>query len=188
LKPILPSPRYLLVEEIEADILGNPLLEQQLFLLDCNLPLLEIQNNYPTLWQYLQIGEESGISSRYLCKHRTPWYSQENRSPTPFLCTYMGRTNSSRRKPFRFILNHSSAIATNVYLMLYPKPILNEAFSRQPSLKKDVWLALKNISDEALISGGRVYGGGLHKLEPKELGNMLIDLSSIAYIDNKLVY
>ena len=38
--------------------------------------------------------------------------------------------------------------------MLYPKPILNEAFSRQPSLKKDVWLALKNISDEALISGG----------------------------------
>ncbi|MGB3653943.1 MAG: N-6 DNA methylase [Rivularia sp. (in: cyanobacteria)] len=188
LKPILPSPRYLLVEEIEADILGNPLLEQQLFLLDCNLPLLEIQNNYPTLWQYLQIGEDSGISSRYLCKHRTPWYSQENRSPTPFLCTYMGRTNSSRRKPFRFMLNHSSAIATNVYLMLYPKPILNEAFSRQPSLKKDVWLALKNISDEALISGGRVYGGGLHKLEPKELGNVLVDLSSIAYIDNKLVY
>ena len=110
LKPILPSPRYLLVEEIETDILGNPLLEQQLFLLDCNLPLPEIQNNYPTLWQYLQIGEDSGISSRYLCKHRTPWYSQENRSPTPFLCTYMGRTNSSRRKLFRFILNHSMAL------------------------------------------------------------------------------
>lgn len=72
--------------------------------------------------------------------------------------------------------------------MLYPKPILNEAFSRQPSLKKDVWLALKNISDEALISGGRVYGGGLHKLEPKELGNVLVDLSPIASIDNKLVY
>lgn len=98
LKPILPSPRYLSVEEIEADILGNPLLEQQLFLLDCNLPLSEVRNNYPTLWQYLQIGEESSISSRYLCKHRTPWYSQENRPPTPFLCTYMGRTNSSRKK------------------------------------------------------------------------------------------
>ncbi|BAY81517.1 N-6 DNA methylase [Calothrix parasitica NIES-267] len=110
LKPILPSPRYLSVEEIETDILGNPLLEQQLFLLDCSLPLPEIQNNYPTLWQYLQIGEESGISSRYLCKHRTHWYSQENRPPTPFLCTYMGRTNSSRRKPFRFILNHSMAL------------------------------------------------------------------------------
>ena len=184
LKPILPSPRYLSVEEIEADILGNPLLEQQLFLLDCNLPLSEVQNKYPTLWQYLQIGEESGISSRYLCKHRTPWYSQENRPPTPFFCTYMGRTNSSRRKPFRFILNHSRAIATNVYLMLYPKHTLNKAFSHQPSLKKDVWLALKNISDEMLISGGRVYGGGLHKLEPKELGNIVVDLSSIG--DNLL--
>ena len=68
--------------------------------------------------------------------------------------------------------------------MLYPKPILNEAFSHQPSLKKDVWLALKNISDEMLISGGRVYGGGLHKLEPKELGNVVVDLSSIG--DNLL--
>ncbi|NJO59754.1 MAG: hypothetical protein HC836_16055 [Richelia sp. RM2_1_2] len=72
--------------------------------------------------------------------------------------------------------------------MLYPKTILNETFSHQPSLKKDVWFALKNISDEALISGGRVYGGGLHKLEPKELGNVLVDLSPIASIGNKLVY
>jgi adenine-specific DNA-methyltransferase len=176
LKPILPSPRYLLVDEIEADIFGNPLLEQQLFLLNCNLPLSEVQNNYPILWKYLQAGVESGISSRYLCKHRTPWYSQENRSPVPLLCTYMGRTNSSRGKPFRFILNNSNAIASNVYLMLYPKPVLVEALSHQPSLKRDIWHNLKKISDEALISGGRVYGGGLHKLEPKELGNMFIDL------------
>ncbi|BAY81516.1 hypothetical protein NIES267_09930 [Calothrix parasitica NIES-267] len=63
--------------------------------------------------------------------------------------------------------------------MLYAKHTLNKALSHQPSLKKDVWLALKNISDEALISGGRVYGGGLHKLEPKELGNVVVDLSSI---------
>lgn len=68
--------------------------------------------------------------------------------------------------------------------MLYPKPILNKALSHQPSLRKDVWLAFKNISDEMLISGGRVYGGGLHKLEPKELGNIVVDLSSIG--DNLL--
>lgn len=104
--------------------------------------------------------------------------SQENRSPSPYLCTYMGRTNSSRGKAFRFILNDSNAIAANVYLMLYPKPILADALSSQPSLKRDLWLSLNDISEEALISGGRVYGGGLHKLEPKELANMLVELAS----------
>jgi adenine-specific DNA-methyltransferase len=75
-------------------------------------------------------------------------------------------------------LNNSNAIAANVYLMLYPKPILADALLRQPSLKRDLWLNLNNISDEALISGGRVYGGGLHKLEPKELGNMFVEIAS----------
>lgn len=178
LKPILPSPRYLLVDEISADPLGNPILEQQLFLFNCNLPWSEIQNNYPTLWKYLQIGVESGISSRYLCKHRNPWYSQENRSPARYLCTYMGRTDSSRGKAFRFIWNNSHALAANVYLMLYPKPFLADALSCQPSLQRDLWLSLNDISQEALISGGRVYGGGLHKLEPKELGNMFVELAS----------
>ncbi len=184
LKPILPSPRYLLLDEISADAFGNPILEQQLFLLDCNLPVSEIENSYPTLWKYLQIGIESGIISRYLCKHRNPWYSQENRSPAPYLCTYMGRTDSSRGKAFRFILNNSNAIAANVYLMLYPKLILADALSRQPSLKRDLWLSLNNISEEALISGGRVYGGGLHKLEPKELGNVFVDIALNIPISN----
>lgn len=182
LKPILPSPRYLTVDEIQADNTGNPLLKQQLFLLDCNLPLSEVQTNYPTLYKYLQTGIDSGISSRYLCKHRNLWYSQENRSPAPYLCTYMGRVDTSRGKPFRFILNHSNAIVSNVYLMLYPKPILKEALMHQPSLLKEIWLTLNHIDSEALISSGRVYGGGLHKLEPKELGNAIINLPFLKYL------
>jgi hypothetical protein len=39
LKPILPSPKYLLVDKIEADTTGSPILEPQLFLLDCDLSL-----------------------------------------------------------------------------------------------------------------------------------------------------
>lgn len=170
LKPILPSPRYLTVDEIEADSVGNPVLERQLFLLSCHLLESEVMQNQ-TLWKYLQRGIETGISDRYLCRHRTPWYSQENRPPAPFLCTYMGRQNTSRGKPFRFILNHSKATATNVYLMLYPKPALEKALSNKPERLKQVWQALNQISDETLMGEGRVYGGGLHKLEPKELGN-----------------
>lgn len=176
LKPILPSPRYLLVDEIEADSMGNPMLEGQLFLLDCRLPLSEVKSKHPSLWKYLQMGVENGISSRYLCKHRSPWYSQENRPPSPFLCTYMGRQDTKRGRPFRFILNHSQAIATNVYLMLYPKPVLDKALSQNSELLKQVWQALHEISDEMLMGEGRVYGGGLYKLEPKELGNAIASI------------
>ena len=37
-RPILPSPRYVPDNEILADRAGNPVLERQLFLLDCRLP------------------------------------------------------------------------------------------------------------------------------------------------------
>jgi len=183
LKPILPSPRLLSVDEIEADSDGNPVLVREappkenrlLFLLSCDLPPDEVKAKYPLLWEYLQVGVRQGISDRYLCNHRSPWYSQEKRPPSPFLCTYMGRQNTGRGRPFRFILNHSRATATNVYLMLYPKPALAKALLDKPALLKKVWQALDRISDEALMGEGRVYGGGLHKLEPRELGNALAD-------------
>lgn len=66
------------------------------------------------------------------------------------------------------------ATATNVYLMLYPKPAFAKALSGKPELHKKVWLALDRISDETLMAEDRVYGGGLHKLEPRELGNAMI--------------
>ncbi|WP_333219402.1 hypothetical protein [Microcoleus sp. Pol12A5] len=46
---------------------------------------------------------------------------------------------------FRFIRNHSRATATNVYLMLYPKPALAKAFLEKPELLKEVWQALDRL-------------------------------------------
>jgi hypothetical protein len=37
-----------------------------------------------------------------------------------------------------------------------------------------VWTLLNEIAPEQLLGEGRIYGGGLHKLEPKELGNVQI--------------
>ncbi|MDI9638986.1 SAM-dependent DNA methyltransferase [Geitlerinema splendidum] len=176
LQPVLPSPRLLSVDEIEADGLGNPILNRQLFLLSCDLPPDVVKAKYPKLWEYLQMGVEQGICDRYLCRHRSPWYAQEKRPPSPFLCTYMGRQDTGRGRPFRFILNHSRATATNVYLMLYPKPALAKMLLDQPEFLKEVWSALDRISDEALMGEGRVYGGGLHKLEPRELGNAIAEI------------
>jgi hypothetical protein len=175
LKPILPSPRYLSVDEIKADSRGNPILDRQLFLLACDLSEDKVKTAYPLLWQYLQRGVKSGVSERYLCRHRSPWYSQENRPASRFLCTYMGREGTKSGRLFRFILNHSQATAANVYLILYPKLSLEKVLKCNPELVKVVWQALNTISAETLTGEGRVYGGGLHKLEPSELGNTPAD-------------
>lgn len=171
LQPILPSPRYLRTDEVLADPAGLPLLDKRLFLLSCPLPESEVKSKFPSLWAYYQKGVEAKINLQYLCTHRSPWYSQETRSATPFVCTYMGRGDSTSVRPFRFILNHSKAIAANVYLMLYPKPVLEQALRKTPSLQRQLWKVLNHIPSETLMREGRVYGGGLYKMEPKELSN-----------------
>jgi hypothetical protein len=172
LTPILPSPRHLTNDEVGAASGGVPLLDRRLFLVTCDLPEAEVKANYPSLWAYLRKGVEAGVNERYLAKHRSPWYSQEKRPPAPLLCTYMGRNLSKRGGAFRFILNHSKATAANVYLMLYPKPALKKELERDQGLLRSIWESLNSIPAEALTSEGRVYGGGLFKMEPKELGKV----------------
>lgn len=174
LTPILPSSKYINDNIIKADQQGLPILEKRLFLLNCEYDEDEIKKKYVSLYRYLKRGERLGLPSKYLCSRRKPWYSQESRPPAPIVFTYMGRT-SRRRSPFRFIRNHSLATATNVYLMLYPTAMLNELLGSFPQLLDYVWEILNGISFSRLKREGRSYGGGLHKIEPNELGNLLIN-------------
>lgn len=171
-KPILPSPRYVPDDEITSDRLGNPILSRRLFLLDPPWTECEIRERYPTLWAYLEEGKAEGIADRYICRHRAMWYVQERRPPAPFVCTYLGRSDNKNGKPFRFILNNSKATAANVYLMLYPREPFERALSDSPEMKRRVWRLLNQICPQAMLGESRVYGGGLHKLEPKELENV----------------
>lgn len=171
-RPILPSPRYLPETEIQVAESGYPAIENQLFVLDCKLPIEEVERLYTKLYEYLQKGIESGVSDRYLCKNRKIWYSQETRSESLFYCTYIGRSNKEGKKPFRFILNHSNAIVTNSYLILYPKPKLKALISQHPQITTTLLEMLNNIAGKVMLNEGRVYGGGMHKLEPKELSNV----------------
>lgn len=175
LTPILPSPRYVEGEEIQADENEQPLLTARLYLLTCNEPEGRVQREYPTLWAYLQEGVAQGLDRGYLCSRRSPWYAQEKRPPAPLLCTYMGRLRTRNSRPFRFILNHSRATAPNVYLLMYPKPLLLDMMQHQPDLLRKLWLSLNALPIEEILGEGRVYGGGLYKLEPNELGNLRAD-------------
>ena len=172
LRPLLPSPRHLAADEVAADQDGHPRLNRRLFLLDCRLPEETVRDRHPALWRYLQEGKARGVSERYLCRGRNPWYMQERRPPTALVCTYIGRLSKRTGKPFRFILNHSQATVANVYLLLYPHAATAHALRGKPALVRRVWQALRDIPAEALLAEGRVYGGGLHKIEPRELGNV----------------
>ncbi len=168
LRPILPSPRLLNTDEVESDGDGWPRIDRSFVLIDCPLPEQEVRRLYPRLWDYLAEGAARGVPDRYLCRHRDPWYAQERYLPAPLLCTYMGRRKGDR-PTFRFILNHSRAVAANGYLMLYPKPTLAAVVAGDGARLRAVWRALASIDPESLIDIGREYGGGLHKVEPREL-------------------
>lgn len=169
--PILPSPRHLEVDVIEADERGHPLLARPQFLLDCRLPEAELRRRHPTVWAYLESGREA-LLQRYICAHRPLWYVQERCAPAPLLCTYMGRSGSRGGKPFRFVLNRSRAVVANTYLNLYPKPHVAQRLAERPDLLDAVWHALNALDPAQMVAQGRVYGGGLHKMEPKELAQV----------------
>lgn len=169
-KPILPSPKFITKNIIEANKDGNTNLPVRYYVLDCNLSFGEISNQYQSLADYINSGELNGISSGYICRNRTPWYSQERRESPLFVCNYIGRENSS--KAFRFILNKSESIVTNSYLGMYPNPNFYKLQESDPNLSIEILELLNSISSEELINKGRVYGGGMYKLEPKELENV----------------
>lgn len=169
MRPILPASKHLTSNEILADENGLPLLPERLYLLDCDLPESRVEVEFPDLWRYLQYGIEKGIKEGYLISRRKPWYSQEKRPACPLICNYMGRPTKTRTTPFRFIRNHSVATAANVYLLFEPKPELKLLLREEPGMLDQIWQSLNNLSGNELMSYGRTYGGGLHKLEPKEL-------------------
>ena len=174
LKPMLPSPRYLTVDRVTADGRGVPTNAKRQFLFDCTG---HPEGDFPdSVRKYLEVGACT-TGKKKLCSSRNVWYEQEQRQPTQFLCSYMGRGDGTT-SPVRFILNDSKAIVANSFLMLYPKAELKDILSSNDGYEEEVWRMLSNIPSADIKACGRSYGGGLYKVEPKELANVPCDALS----------
>jgi len=183
LKPLLPKVRALRSDIVETLPDGYPKVSPQLCVISCDLSEGEIRKRYPRLMKYLAVAKNSGLLSRRLLKDRNPWYKQEHRSPPPFLCTYMGR-GSQGKLPLRFIWNKSQAIATNTYLLLYPRQPLAKIIARRPGERRHIFAALQHSAANGMRDHARVHAGGLFKIEPRELANVRIDLPPTLGADN----
>ncbi|MFZ0749542.1 MAG: Eco57I restriction-modification methylase domain-containing protein, partial [Pyrinomonadaceae bacterium] len=168
LRPLLPKARTLPSDIVEREPDGYPQLNIHLCLLDCDMSEEQIEKRHPRLFAYLLTAKNLGILGRYLVRNRHPWYKQEQREPAPFLCTYMGRSHGNR-PPIRFIWNKSDAVATNTYLMLYPRAPLAALLREEPMLHKDVFVLLQQTARETMSEQWRVHAEGLYKIEPGEL-------------------
>ena len=86
-----------------------------------------------------------------------------------------GETRFAERKSLQIHPQYIKSDSGKRVLFLYPKPWLSKLIDERPALVREIWKALNSISSESLVAEGRVYGGGLHKMEPKELGNASAD-------------
>lgn len=169
LVPLVPSPRYLSDRDIKADTNGDPIVNKRLYLLNCgHLTINEIEFQYPTLSKYIQQGIENKVHKGYLCSHRKPWYRLESREPALFLLTYMGRKTSTKENPIQFVRNQSKGICLNQYMILYPKVSFSET---QLGI---LWECLQKLDLLEQKNKGRLYAGGLMKMEPSEVKNLEI--------------
>jgi adenine-specific DNA-methyltransferase len=117
---------------------------------------------------YIERGEVTGASSRYLTRHRRPWHALENRPPAPLLVTVFNRAG------LRFVRNEAGVRNLTCFHSVYVNML---ALSRIDILTA---YFLTDVASEIFDDNRREYGGGLNKFEPNDLNDArVVDLDVI---------
>jgi hypothetical protein len=120
------------------------------------------------LRQYLADGVRRGVNLVPTCRLRDNWYSVELVDPPHFIFTYMHRWNEKRGQQPRFLYNEAKAFILTNLLGVYLKD--THSTNKMTEIAE---LLTRSVIDWIQKAGaGRLYSGGLRKLEPKELGGL----------------
>ena len=118
--------------------------------------------------RYIEMGVEQEVNKKFLTAVRNPWYSLENRPPSPIWVSVFNRNG------LRFIRNEASLSNLTTFHCIY----LN-MFS---SPKTDLLFAylLTDVSRQIFEDNRREYGNGLQKFEPNDINKAkMLDLEQI---------
>lgn len=162
LRPAIVSPRLISGTELTKSFLEELPDDQPRWVLDRRDT--EAEKGRSPIARYLRWGRKHlGADSGYLASNRKPWYSLEKRGDCPILFSYMNRKNP------RFIRNHAKAVPLNTFLIVEPKDGIDP---------DELCTALNSqfVRDQ-LAHDRRNYGGGLWKLEPREVEELKVELS-----------
>lgn len=117
--------------------------------------------NDPHVRNYINIGVEIGADKKFLTASRTPWYSLENRQPSPIWVSVFNR------KGLRFVRNKAGVYNLTTFHCVYNKG----------EIETDILFAylVTDLAKEIFLDNSRQYGNGLVKFEPNDLnkGNVV---------------
>lgn len=119
--------------------------------------------------KYIDLGEEQEVNKKYLTSCRKPWYSLENRPPSPIWVSVFNRSG------LRFIRNEAQVYNLTTFHCIYP--VKSDLFN---SIDVNLLFAylLTDVAKEIFEDNRREYGNGLQKFEPNDINkSMMLDLS-----------
>ncbi|MCJ7634395.1 SAM-dependent methyltransferase [Candidatus Bathyarchaeota archaeon] len=139
------------------------------WLFSCGIPKDELIST--NALRYIEEGERLKYHKRYLTSHRQPWYRLEKRVPSKIIVTYMSNGNP------RFIYNESQILTLNVFHSVY----LKEDICKNDNIIKALLSYLNSSSFRSMLPYlGRVYFGGLLKIEPGDVQKMpVLDIGQL---------
>lgn len=120
-------------------------------------------NPSPAACQYIQMGEQRGVSARYKCRKRSPWWRVPVTATPDAFVTYMNA--------------HGPNICANDANVTCVNSVHGLVFNEDMRDVGKCVLPMAAFSSVSLFSAelsGRSYGGGVLKLEPREAKRWLV--------------